>query len=201
MNKEINVMQILRTPPLGKLEVVVGRERYRSIADVSNGNQKRLIMAAVGELISFCGGYQQLADAGFAPALDKSPAMAKQAPPQTKEQADFLAAMEAETQALRETPPAPKPSLVNSMRPKPKPAPLLVKEDEPPSIVMQIDAILQKHVQSTPAIAGRAIHLEHDLEGSIQINVDGEVFRKPAEIGDPSIQICIKNALKEWNSK
>ena len=201
MNKEINVMQVLRTPPLGKLEVVVSGKRYKSIADMSDGNLKRLILAAVGELVSFSGGYQQLVDAGFAPSLMDAPATAKQTPPQTREQAAFLASLEAETQALREAPPpSPKPSLLNSMRSKPKPAPALV-EQEAPSIVMQIDAILQKYVQSTPSIADRTIHLEHDSEGGIQIKVDGETYRKPAEIGDPAIQICIKNALKEWNSK
>lgn len=201
MNKEINVMQVLRTPPLGKLEVVVSGKRYQSIATISDGNLKRLILAAVGELVSFSGGYQQLVDLGFAPALASAPAAVKKAPSQTREQAEFLASLEAETQALREAPPpAPKPSLLNSMRAKPKPAPASI-EEEPPSIVMQIDAILQKHVQSTPEIADRSVHLEHDSEGVIQIQVDGEIYRKPAEIGDPTIQICIKNALREWNSK
>ena len=73
MQREIEIMRVLRTPPMGKLVVNYSDKRYESISDVPEANVRQLLHAAIGELITFAGGYQQLVDAGVAPPLASSP--------------------------------------------------------------------------------------------------------------------------------
>jgi hypothetical protein len=205
MRNEIVVMQVLRVPPLGKLVIEVNKQRYESLAEVTDENIRRLILAAAGELINFAGGYEALVETGVAaPVTPARPTETPAAPPsieptREQQQAEFLASLEAQRDELKTAPPPPEPSLANVVRPRPKKArPPVASQDM--NIIAQIDALLQKQITDDPSLAERSIHLEQDPTGGLRIEVDGTYYQRPADIKEPKIQVCIKRALKEWES-
>ncbi len=205
MEKEIEVMQIFRIPPMGKLVVSVNGQRYQHISEITEPNKKRLLLAAIGELIVFAEGYQELVNAGVAPHLKPSPLQpnSDNSPADLLEkQQQFLAKLEAERDAIKATPP-PKPSfpILSGVRP------VLPNPDQPESIknksltlVEQIDQILQKHVASDPELNEHSIHLIQGLKGGLQIRIDDTLYEKPRDIPNKKIQLVIKRALKEWET-
>lgn len=205
MEKEIEVMKIFRLPPMGKLVVAVNSQRYENISEVTESNKKRLLLAAIGELIVFAGGYQELVNAGVAPHLKSNPAQqdSDNSPAALLEkQKKFLAKLEAERDAIKATP-SPKPSfpILSGVRP------VLANEALPESIknksltlVEQIDKILQKHVASDPDLNEQSIHLIQGVKGGLQIQIDDTRYEKPRDIPNKKIQLVIKRALKEWEA-
>lgn len=196
-------MQVLRVPPLGKLVIEVNKQRYENVMAITDENVGRLVLAAVGELIDFAGGYDKLVDAGVAPPLVTAPVTPPPAetppePSREQQQAEFLASLEAQRDELKSAPPPREPSLVNAVRPRP-----VKKQPEPDralDIVAQIDAILQRYVLADPDLAERSIHLDQDPSGGLRIKIDGTYYQRPAEIQEAKIQTYIKRALKEWES-
>ena len=81
MQNEIEIMQILRVPPMGKLVVSFNNQRYESINQVPDAKVRQLMQAAIGELITFAGSYQKLVDAGVAPPLNTPQAAPTPPPP------------------------------------------------------------------------------------------------------------------------
>lgn len=202
MRKEIEIMRVLRVPPLGKLVVEVNGQRYKNLSEIKEENVGHLLLAAIGELMTFAGGYQKLADAGVAPPLN-TPEPAPQAEASlTQQQANFLASLEAERDALKSAPPSgPRFPVLSGIQPKVEPArPPSVSEAKSPNLVEQIDALLQRYVAAEPELAGRSIHLVQDPNGGLQIEVDGKYYRRPREIEERNIQLVIKRALKDWES-
>ncbi len=207
MQKEIEVMQVLRLPPMGKLVVSVKKERYEKIADIEQGNVKRLLLAAIGELIDFAGGYQELVNAGVAPNIGVASNIGMATnPPQTsvetstqtailqEQRNQFLSKLEAERDAIRATPP-PKPKfpIMSGLRPT-------IPQTKMSNLVTQIDDILQTHLAQHPEFAKQSIHLLQSPAGGLQIEVDGVLYQKPREVNDKKIQLLIKRALKEWEA-
>ena len=202
MRKEIEIMRVLRVPPLGKLVVEVNSQRYESLSEIKEENVRHLLLAAIGELMSFAGGYQKLVDAGVAPPLDTPASTAGEGTSLTQQQANFLASLEAERDALKGVP-APKPSfpVLSGVQPRAEPARTPpVSEAKSLNLVEQIDAMLQQYVAADPELARRSIHLVQDPNGGLQIEVDGKYYRRPREIEDRKIQLVIKRALKDWES-
>lgn len=207
MRQEIEVMQIFRLPPMGKLVVSVNNKRYENLSEITEPKVKRLLQAAIGELIVFAGGYQELVDAGVAPHLSTQPQETEaesQSPSELLErQQKFLSRLEAERDAIKSTPP-PKPQfpILSGIRPT------IVNDEAEPgtginktlSLVEQIDKILQKHLASEPELAGRSIHLVQGAKSGLQILVDGTYYQKPRDIPEKHIQLMIKRALKEWET-
>lgn len=211
MRNEIEVMRVIRIPPMGKLVVEVNGRRLESLAQVKQEAVQHRLLAAIGELIVFAGGYQDLVDAGVAPPL-ASPAGAEatpeQDPPPTgtldERQAAFLNSLEVELQESEQAPATQ--SLLGFLsgrgsrnkRSQPEPA-----ESAPPTqvnLVEQIDEILQRHLAADPDLSQRAIHLEQGPGGRLQISVDGTIYHRPGEIEDKQVKVVIKMALKEWES-
>lgn len=195
MRRELEVMKVLRVPPLGKLVVAVDNVRYQSLSEVGDEKANRVLLAAIGELIDFAGGYQTLVEAGVASPLDIAPV--KEAPLEQQREA-FLARLEAERDAAKSAAkPQPAFATLDS-------APTLT--DEPPtasrelSVAEQIDAILQELVANDPAMAERVIRLVQDPSGGIRIEVDGKMYQKPGDIPEPSVQQLIKRAVKRWDA-
>lgn len=196
MRKEIEVMQVLRVPPMGKLVVSVNQRRYETLSDVGEENVQHLLMAAIGELISFAGGYQKLVDAGVAPALQPDATQKAQTAPLSEKQQAFLTRLEAQRDAIRTSqPPKPKFPIMSGIRPS-----VDDSNAHSPNIVGQIDAILQRHLAGEPSLADRSIHLVKSPSGGLQIEVDGKIYQRPREIEEKLIQLMIKRALKEWES-
>ncbi len=181
MDKELEIMRILRVPPKGELVVEVNGNRYQSLTDLKNPKNRQLILTAVGELITFTGGYQALVDAGVA----ASPMTQGTQKSLEEQRAEFLAKMQGGTSVSREP--------VSSVIPE---------ETTDLPIVEQIDNILQKYINQDPNLQHRSIHLIDNPNGNgIQIKIDGQIYTHPKKIEDKRIQLTIKQAIKEWESK
>lgn len=200
MQNEIEIMRVLRVPPMGKLVVSFNNQRYESIAEVSEANVRQLMQAAIGELITFAGGYQQLVDAGVAPALTPSSAEGTSSAAQgdSVDAEQFLSQMERERDVLKSSGSKPSPSLLTNLRRRP--ASSETSADKMLSLVEQVDEILQRYLLTDPELANRKIHLVQDAKGGLIIEVDGQRYERPREIEDPRIQVMIKRALKEWEA-
>jgi len=219
MKNEIEMMRVLRVPPLGKLEIEANEERYATLADVTNPKIRQRILAAIGELVNFCGGYQVLEDAGVVPQLTPlTPKMAEAAaepvPPNLQQQQEaFLASLQHQVEVEKNKPVgkgrsgsmfSAKTDLDDA---KPM-SEILDSGDVVPasaapkqlSIAEQINIILQRHIVANPALANRGIRLQQSPTGGLQILADGNEYEKPGDIEDKEVQTLIKAAVKEWNS-
>ncbi len=181
MENELEIMRVLRLPPKGELTVEVKGNRYEEITGLKNPKNRQLLLAAIGELITFAGGYQALIDAGVAAPL------APQGPKKTLEdqRAEFLASMEVNKEQVANTAVSTSPPEDTSNLP----------------VVDQIDAILQTHLINDPDLQHRSIHLIGNETGGINIDVDGKIYNHPKNLDDKRIQLLIKQAIKEWESK
>jgi hypothetical protein len=200
MRRELDVMRVLRVPPLGKLVVEVDGVRYESLAEMTDEKAKRVLLAAVGELINFAGNYEALVDAGVAPPVGGSAAASPELPLEQR-QAEFLARLESERDALKSAPPS-KPRLAvlggTSSPPEVPAEPASAKREL--SVAEQIDAILQEFIAVDPEMSGRSVHLVQNPSGGILIEVDGQMYQKPGDIPEQPIQLLIKQAVKKWDS-
>jgi putative intracellular protease/amidase len=199
MRRELEVMRVLRIPPLGKLDIEVDGKRYQNLSEITDEKVRRVLLAAIGELIDFAGNYQVLVDAGVAPALVGT---TQDKPPVEQQQAEFLERLEKERDALKATP-LPKPAMAVLSGAKMSEDEMMAQEaarKRPLSVAEQIDAILQKHLAAAPDMGERVVHLVQNPAGGILIEVDGQRFGKPADIPEPAIQELIKRAVKEWDA-
>lgn len=193
MKQEVEVMRVLRVPPLGKLVVEYRGKRYTNIAEVSEENVKRFLLTAVGELMAFGGGYQNLVDEGLAPPVT-SGGGPSESESISEQQARFLASLEASRDAVKAERKRP-PSVALPGIPRVSPTP-----SQSLNPVEQIDAILQRYVAADPELTARSIHLKQHPAGGLAIEVDGRAYQRPREIEDERIQVLIKKAIKEWES-
>lgn len=215
MANELEVMRVLRVMPLGKLVVDVGGGRYQKLSDVPEEEIRRRLIAAIGELIVFAGGYQVLLDAGVAPPLGVAATQAARAVQETadpnslaEQQARFLQSLEKQRDLLAASKPvrsaAPTPTIVGPADSPVVLSPAVVvtppAKDRPLTIIEQIDQILQKHLAMDPQFARRDIGLESALSGGMRIRIDGNYYDHPTAIPEKQIQLVIKMALKEWDT-
>jgi hypothetical protein len=202
MDNEIEVMRVVRVPPMGKLVVEVNGHRFERLADIPNAPLRQRLLAAVGELIVFADGYKKLVDAGVAPPIAPESSRSQTGPDQVSPElearrAAFISSLERERDALvAQADQAPEPTHIISAAVKDEP----LVPTEPGSIVGQIDNILQKYVRAEPKLEGRSIHLEQAPAGGLRIKVDNQVYQRPAEIKEKEIQLVIKMALKDWEA-
>lgn len=205
MRKELEMMRILRVPPLGKLVVEVSGQRFEKLTEINHAKVEHRLLAAIGELVTFAGGYQALVDAGVAPPLlppkpgmptpDETPAPDPQL---AARQARFLAELESQRDSLRGDLPAPAITNLNVAPPPPVTPPAKPLTEQ--SLADQIDAILQKHLAAEPELINRTIRLRENPSGGLRIEIDGHFYDRPREIPELAIQQIIKKALKEWEA-
>lgn len=198
MQNEIEIMRVLRVPPMGKLVISFNNQRYASIDEISEANVRQLMKTAIGELITFAGGYQQLVEAGVAPPLTAPQSAARSVSSENEEAEKFIGKLEREKEELKSAGPKPTPSLLTNMRRRP--ATTEASANKMLSLVEQVDAILQRHLLADPELAERKIHLVQDANGGLIIDVDGKRYERPRDVENPQIQMMIKRALKEWES-
>lgn len=201
MKKELQVMNIFRLPPLGKIAIEIGQNRYEAFADIEDPKAQRIIMAAIGELIDFVGGYDVLAKDGFAPMLQH---VQKQEQPLEAQQAAFLANLEAERDAMKEQNIGRSGSILGGIRPSlPSDHDQLIEQQTKRklTIVEQIDQIIQGYLQQIPELADRSVHLQQNPLGGLRIRVDDTYYERPGDVEDKRIRLLIKKALKDWESK
>ena len=101
MQNPVVVMRVLRMPPMGKLVVEVNKNRYEKWDEITDENVQRLLLAAIGELIVFADGYENLVAAGVAPPIVATSDESEQS--LADRQAQFLSSLEAEKASLAAT--------------------------------------------------------------------------------------------------
>jgi hypothetical protein len=200
MHQELEVMRVLRVPPMGKLVVEVNGERFDRIDEVTDEHSKRRLLAAVGELISFAGNYDSLVEAGVAPPL-----AAETTEPETedealtRQQARFIEQLERQRDAIKavserriiETP------VVDISEETPI---TRLRSRQSVSMAEQIDTILQELKYQDPALSSRIIRLHQNPAGGLHIEVDGNLYEEPGEIEDKAIQKLIRQAVYTWRN-
>jgi hypothetical protein len=201
MRDEIEVMRVLRTPPMGKLLVAVGAARHTSLDEVQDPAVRRRLLAAIGELIVFAGGYNQLLEAGVAPPLE-APAAATGGSdePLTAEQEAFLSSLEQELKATVRRG-ANQPASARSATEFEMDLDDMATEHSTVNLVADIDRILQRHLAGEPALAGRNIHLEQPPDGPLRIRVDNRIYAHPRDIEDATVRHILRQALMEWEGR
>lgn len=192
MRKKLEVMRVERMPPMGKLVVAVGEAQYEKLSEVADPATRQRLLAAVGELIDFAGGYQVLVAAGVASERPLATEAQTDAADIAARQEAFLSKLEAERDNAAKPSIDKQVSLLSPLRRTPEPPP------KPMSLAEQIDAILQAKVAKHTRFAQRSIHLLPDPEGGLSIEVDGRRYQRPSQIEEKEIAILIKQAIKEW---
>lgn len=206
MQSEIEVMRVVRVPPMGALVVQVGNKRITTISDAGDENSRRRLLVAIGELIDFAGGYEALAEAGVAPSLPREEPVSPVVDDKeelTQEQARFLDELERELRGGATLELASADELDRSATDQ------MPLTDRPPTrqdtvgvnLVAEIDRILQKHVGASPTLAKRSIKLRQSPGESLQIVVDNKVYSHPSEIEDQEVKQALKRALQEWEAR
>jgi hypothetical protein len=200
MRDEIEVMRVLRVPPMGKLLVAVGGARHSALAEVKDPALRQRLLAAIGELVVFAGGYDRLLEAGVAPPLGP-PAVSPQKPeePLSAEQEAFLASLQEELKSTVRRAPSNVPGAVTQVE-------LAAfagaqTEGSATNLVADIDRILQRHLASEPSLAGHNIHLEQPPDGALRIRVDDRIYAHPRDIEDETVRRVLRAALTEWEER
>lgn len=227
MDKPVEIMRIIRVPPMGKLVVQIGKRQFVSLDEIDNPKARQIILAALGELVSFGGGYEQIVDAGFAPPLvppapaapiDASTSAPTAAPPPQAEptleekQAAFLASLErGDTPTLDEEFSPAVPASQNDGATEQRKLSFFNRRgrrtrseisDEPLvprlDIAGELNEILQRHVAADPELSKQDIVIETNPTGGVRIKVNGEYYEDAATIADPMVRMAIKLATREW---
>lgn len=73
----------------------------------------------------------------------------------------------------------------------------IIENAKPPSIVAQIDELLQKRLAPSP-LANREIRLEEGALGEVVVYVGKTRYAGVDDVPDPEIQTIIKAAIKDW---
>jgi predicted transcriptional regulator len=182
MENEMVVMSVTRMPPMGKLAVDALGARYESLAEVPDEAVRRMLTAAIAELVVFAGGYDKLVQAGLAPPL-----AGESSSPVTLEerQAAFESAMQGQMQELLvQAPVAPD---------------VRTATDKPLSIPDQINPLIEKHLAANAELAGRSVKLDQDLHGNLSVICDGKSYERPELIEDVAVRNAVRAALSEWD--
>ncbi len=185
MENEMVVMSVVRVPPMGKLVVGAVGGRYETIDEVKDQAVRRMINAAIAELVVFAGGYEKLVEAGLAPPVtgEHKPAASPIPASMAERQAAFEEAVgQQQNEMLRETNLTGKPAV-----------------DEPLSIPDQINPLIQKYLAADPQLTDVIAKLEQDVKGNLSVIVDGKIYERPDMIEDAAIRKAIKAALSEWD--
>jgi len=85
-------------------------------------------------------------------------------------------------------------------RPEVPPAPDEEKPLAPPSMVSQIDSILQVRLTNT-ALAGRGIRLQESPEGGVIVYVGLNKYPTVDDVPDAGIKTTIRAAIAEWEER
>lgn len=195
MEGTIEVMRVVRVPPLGKLVVAVGEERYDKLSDVRDPASRQRLIAAIGELVIFADGYDALVAAGVAPPAtsDESEALSMD-----ERRERFLSRMKRQTDSLR----MPDTADLNAKDSTTDTGTTSESAHDPSlaRIVSQLNAILERRIRGNPELESRTIQVLTTDDGNLRIEVDGSYYKRPSEIRDEAAREVVGEALKEFNS-
>ena len=220
MDKPVEIMRIIRVPPMGKLVVQIGKRQFVSLDDIDNPKAQQIVLAALCELVTFGGGYEKIVEAGFAPPImptgSSSTSTASSDGSEDglsleEKQAAFLASLERgeplaasddvslSGQTVSQDTPEQRPlSFFNRRgrrsRPEVLDEPLVPRLD----IAGELNEILQRHVASDPELSKQEIEIMTGPAGGVRIKVNGQYYEDAATIADPMVRMAIKLATREW---
>lgn len=203
MEHEVEVLRVIRVPPMGALTVFTDGTRHTNIKSVKSDATRQRLLAAIGELVSFAGGYDALVSAGVAPPLppltaeSSGVAVEEQDEQLKRKQAAFLDQLERSGQGAAAELYTASALGGDSGRP----ARTGESSQSTVNLVHEIDLILQRHLAANDRLANRTIGLRQGQGQALQIIVDGKVYRHPNEIADEEVKNVLKQALKEWEAR
>ena len=218
--KTQEILRLIRNAHTGEQTIQIAGRSFDSIAEVPHPKAQQIILTAVGNLVAFAGGYDELVAAGVSPPLASTQIETDtpmesfldqftetEAPPQQPTPpssptpppppADLLGTLRQENLSKVEDKPAKRVSFWGNLRggrPKPKPVeplPLL-------NLGQQLNLIVQKKLKEEPQLQGRRISISNDDFGGIEINIDGRKHDDVAQVDDPLARMLIKLAITEW---
>jgi hypothetical protein len=72
-------------------------------------------------------------------------------------------------------------------------------QDQPQSVVDDIEAIVQRRVLLIPALVGRDLHVRQGPEGSVHFAFEGQDYEKLDDIPNMTARQLVKDAIQEWD--
>ncbi|RPI58365.1 MAG: hypothetical protein EHM56_02005 [Chloroflexi bacterium] len=199
------VVALLRDEPGSALQVEVGGTRYRRLAEIEDPQLKRQVVEATMDLVRFTGvlGVESIAPAPVDKTYSWREDLRKEIRAQGQQAPPRPASEEVEEQFLNllsEIGPAPgaeKPNLATAIqqRRSSKPA----RQDQPRSVVDDIEAIVQRRVLLIPALTGRDLHVRLGAEGTVHFMFEGQDYEKPDDIPNMTARQLVKDAIQEWD--
>jgi hypothetical protein len=199
------VVTLLRREPGSALQVEVGGTHYRRLAEIEDPQLKRQVVEAALDLVRFTGvlGVEPIAPA----PVDKTyswredlrqniRAHDQPAAPRTPNEdleAQFL-------NLLSELGPAPaveKRSLASAIQQRLSPKG--TQQEQPHTVVDDIEAIVQRRVVLIPALAGRDLHVRPGEDGSVHFFFEGQDYEQLDDIPNLTARQLVKDAIQEWD--
>jgi hypothetical protein len=168
------------TPADGELVVEFQGQRFRRLEEVRDEETKRRLSAMLGEL------------AAFSQGRAVSAPRAKRAEPEPLSEDKFLGQL-----VVPPSEPAPikLPGLMDALRsPAPKPGPM------PVGIAGQVEQVLQQQLVDSSTLRGRSIHVVTARDGSLNVQVEGQLLHWPDGVSEPDVREAVQKAIRTWEA-
>lgn len=176
----VEVLRVYRDMNDGTLIFQVGKERFRSLNEVSSPDVMRRIQAIARDLwVIVSGGSGSMnvippgnnssANPGLRPISPPAAPMPQSTPRQTGTMGRIVG---------------------NSKRSEP---------ETPLGIAAQIENFLQNRLAGSP-LDSRRIHIHPSIDGGVKIEVDGNYYDGVDEVPDPTIRKFLENVMESWSS-
>jgi len=166
------------TPADGELVIEFQGQRFRRLTDVRDAETGRRLLALLSELAKF--------SQGLAVPLAKS------AEPAPLSEDKFLGQLVA---SPSEPAPIKIPSLVESLRgPARKPGPM------PVGIAGLVEQVLQQQLVDNSALLGRSIHIVTARDGSLNVQVEGQLLHWPDGVSELAVREAVLKAVRTWEA-
>ena len=170
------VFRVMREGPTAQLVVIVDGQRYQRLSDIRDRAASRRVLEAIQDLAEFTPPRPELAAAELRTPITEE-----------------LAVMEGEKGKV------PGDGLVGFWkRGASRRGPTGKKERSFPSMIEQIEDLLQRRLEDYPAMVGREIHFGSTPGGDLRIEVDGQFFQSLDEIPDMQVRVLLRDTIKIW---
>jgi hypothetical protein len=166
------------TPADGELVIEFQGQRFRCLTDVHDAETSRRLLDMLSELATFSQGL--------------AVPSAKSVEPAPLSEDKFLGQLVAPPS---EPAPIKIPSLVESLR-----APARKLGPMPVGIAGQIEQVLQQQLVDNSALLGRSIHIVTARDGSLNVEVEGQLLHWPDGVPEPAVREAVQKAVRTWEA-
>lgn len=216
------ILSLLRQEQGGPLQVEIGGQRYLKMGEIDETQLRRQIIEATLELVQFTGvlGQGPLEP----PALERTqswredvrqdsrqelgqirsildqgssgPSTLPTTPPAASEELEerFLDLLASQDQAASGPE---RPNLASALRRRRTPK--LPEVEQPEPFVDEIDRIVQRRLQLTPALAQRDLHVRLSEDGGVRFVFEGKDYDDLGSLPNLTAQQIVKDAIQEWD--